>query len=786
LVAAAVIIVVSYPGIVLGGGSLAPSNLAVVVDRSSNPPIESGMLRPYRDYGMQDLGAPLWQLEPATRFVANVIKVGENPLWNPYSASGTPSLATLADIKTSPFVIATGFFGASPTAYTFVLLGFVMVATYVLIDFLNRDLHLTRQAAVAGGIVFVINGFAVSYLVAQMGAPYFLFPFVLVSLVRYVRSPSAMGLLAAGVAHAALMITTFFPVVVCTVIGSHVLAWAVTSETECDARDRAIGYPARQVMVFGLGLGLAAVVILPITAQLMTSDDFSLYQSRELGDRSPWLMFGLGARFHLWRAFDWSDYPTQIQRPVWTMYVGITVLLALAAGMRRRGDWPRLYVASWVLMIAGLLLHTDTLWYGRLGDLPFARAIRSDYWAALIAMAIVILVPLSLRRIDEAGLNTKALIATAALVGCSYTAGYAYFRRELTDEAGWRVLAIVIAVGLISAVMLAAARNTPRIIAVLVAGLIAAELLISVNHAWPPRTDLAADPPEYVEFLMSAQSDGRLLNAGRSGLYPEWGSAFGVEQLGTLNIGHDEIYTDWFQSYVNPRGTLFLQVGRNGQADPNEDLDYAAINTLSVRYVAVEERMSTYVEAMAERYEEVLFDQDARVHIFRNNDAFPSVYVAPTLRLATDRLEYPTSTATAFTTDEGFYEIAVAAGVPSNAVAAADSTGPVVNTKERSNSRLLIEVDTSSPAVLVVTDNWHRNWQATVNGEPATVGRVNGPVRAVVVPEGSSVVELRYRDASALIGGAISILSLIGVAVAGVLTKLRNRRPGPNNEPSIS
>lgn len=767
------IVVISYPGVVLMGGSLAPSDLGVIVDRSDYETTSSYVIEPLQFYGIQDLAAPLWQLEPATRYLADAIREGENPLWNPYSGSGTPALSTLADIKSSPFVIGTAVLGASVTAYTFLLLGTIVLGAFFIVDFLTTDLGLRRLSGALGGAVFVLNGFAVSYVVSQIAAPYFLFPPVLVALYRFVAHPSTSRLALAGLAHGLLFVTTFFPVVASVVLGAHVVAWtslSCMSETP-GGWARRLGTHARALAV---GVGLAAVILVPIGSHLLSGSDVSSYQSRNLGDRSPWLAYGLGTRFHLWASFDGSDYPARLTGPVWTMYVGLTTTLSLFAGLRRDGGFRRLYAAAWSLVIAGIVMHTDLPWLGVLGELPLLRIVRPDYWASLIAIGLVIVVPLSLHRLAARGLNAFSLVVAGAALAFAYLSGYLYLRDELADGAGWRTLWMLSAIAVTVSILLVSARLTPQWTVWAAGVLIMIELLFSVNHVWPDRTELTKDPPTYVSFLESDGGESRVLNAGRTGLYPEWGSALGIEQLGTLNIGQDDIYADWFLSYVNPRRNLFLEVGRDQAADPDAILDHGAIDQLSVRFLVVEERMETYVSAIRDAYPERVFDEEARIYIFENEDAFPGAYLASTVHLTEDPLAYATTTDVALTTDEALFQKAVDAGV-----ATSDHAGSLQGSEadivERSNTRLAIEVDATRPGLLVVTDKWDEDWTATVDGERAEIARVNGPIRGVIVPEGRSRIEMTYQDDAVLLGTLVSLLTLASLATSGVLAQLVKR-----------
>jgi hypothetical protein len=93
----------------------------------------------------------------------------------------------------------------------------------------------------------------------------------------------------------------------------------------------------------------------------------------------------------------------------------------------------------------------------------------------------------------------------------------------------------------------------------------------------------------------------------------------------------------------------------------------------------------------------------------------------------------------------------------------------------RVNSQRL-QVTADGPAMLVVSDNYHHGWHATVNGEPATLLRVNRTFRGVLVPEGSSVVEFQYGPPLLRISAVVTILSLallVGAAVSGWLRAWR-------------
>jgi hypothetical protein len=87
--------------------------------------------------------------------------------------------------------------------------------------------------------------------------------------------------------------------------------------------------------------------------------------------------------------------------------------------------------------------------------------------------------------------------------------------------------------------------------------------------------------------------------------------------------------------------------------------------------------------------------------------------------------------------------------------------------------RVVIDVDTPSPAALVIAEAWYPGWSASVNGHAAPCVPANAWMRAVPVPAGRSQVVLDYRSHYLGLGALVSLISaVVLVAVA------RQREPG--------
>jgi hypothetical protein len=91
----------------------------------------------------------------------------------------------------------------------------------------------------------------------------------------------------------------------------------------------------------------------------------------------------------------------------------------------------------------------------------------------------------------------------------------------------------------------------------------------------------------------------------------------------------------------------------------------------------------------------------------------------------------------------------------------------------RGSGAVETRVESEGGGWLVLAEAFDPGWTADVGGRSAPVYRANGPLMAVPVPAGSSVVRVRYRPRSLFLGAALSALGLVSLAWLG-----RFRRSG--------
>nr|WP_283254449.1 YfhO family protein [Ramlibacter paludis] len=94
------------------------------------------------------------------------------------------------------------------------------------------------------------------------------------------------------------------------------------------------------------------------------------------------------------------------------------------------------------------------------------------------------------------------------------------------------------------------------------------------------------------------------------------------------------------------------------------------------------------------------------------------------------------------------------------------------------NASVILQGEAATPGTAVLTDNWHRNWQATVNGKTVDIGKVQGTFRGIPVQAGKFEIAMHYRPATlplALVLTSLAWLFVIAVPVAALIRRWRFR-----------
>jgi hypothetical protein len=80
--------------------------------------------------------------------------------------------------------------------------------------------------------------------------------------------------------------------------------------------------------------------------------------------------------------------------------------------------------------------------------------------------------------------------------------------------------------------------------------------------------------------------------------------------------------------------------------------------------------------------------------------------------------------------------------------------------------RVVAEISSSNPGLLVLTDLWYPGWTAEADGKPAELRRADGFFRAVPLAAGTHRVTFQYRPLSVLFGAGLSGAALLTLVLA--------------------
>ena len=93
----------------------------------------------------------------------------------------------------------------------------------------------------------------------------------------------------------------------------------------------------------------------------------------------------------------------------------------------------------------------------------------------------------------------------------------------------------------------------------------------------------------------------------------------------------------------------------------------------------------------------------------------------------------------------------------------------------RSTDRVVIHASMSCRGMVLLSDVFFPGWHAEVDGHSTPVYEVNEAMRGVIVPRGDHRITMRYRPASALAGGLLTLTGFTGAVLWGKLSAFRRR-----------
>ncbi len=784
-----VVIGVLFPDIAFFQRTLQPSNIQPLLNKPANWQASSAVVPVFDSDvlpsdGFDDLSSARTQFEPAHYFIARAFRDGQSPWWNPYSAAGTLGPETLVDVKFSPHTLITVFFfDASPASFDFSLLAIYCVGFYFMLRICLDIFRTNLGMALLGATTYLLNGFAVPNLNTGIGQPYFLFPLVLFALLWFCQRRDLVSWLLVVFVHAAIMLANIMTTFMLTLIAVHALSMAFYFGCAGGVRQGCKEFPLYFMQIAAavfFSIALLGFLWFPVVDSFFVSDMASDFAARKLP--KPVGIENLLSIFtpeHFWDFFGHESrvdlYPQAAleTRTSRFSYLGIIASLVAVCALGIKNPAQKMVAVVGAVLVVFSYARIFGL-AGFVDYLPVLHSIGNQYWGLLASVVLTVLVVFGVQSIREGNIPILAVIVVLLLQAI----GMLYLYKKLgLPESPKQLLHVGIATALwVSAVLffmfLKMRWISSGILAVFITVALLLELFGYMNTARPMRYGIADTEPKVVQFLRKNIDDARLLNVGqRDVLFPEYGALFGIKQAGTMNAGLMPWYEQYFDRYFGNDTFFFLALDgsttkKRKKTSRKEFLfDAAALNAASIKYILVSREADEQYRQNLLRAGYPIVYEDAGAQIFENADYLPSLSLVDAL--STETVLHPRRVA--ITIDEMLLAAAKSVGVSvvKDSVDIESAEG-VLQRVSSSNTEVLAKVSTSKPAVLVLSDVWHPAWRATVNGEPAYVGRVNEAFRGVVLPAGEHAVRfyydlptLRYGIRTSIVASIIFVMLLI-------------------------
>jgi uncharacterized membrane protein YfhO len=86
---------------------------------------------------------------------------------------------------------------------------------------------------------------------------------------------------------------------------------------------------------------------------------------------------------------------------------------------------------------------------------------------------------------------------------------------------------------------------------------------------------------------------------------------------------------------------------------------------------------------------------------------------------------------------------------------------PTVSAWAPGEMRIGLSGTEPKPAYLLIGENWHPDWHATIDGKPVPVLRADGTLLSVVLPSGAREVTLRFASAAYARGKLVTLAAVL-------------------------
>lgn len=790
---AVLLMIAVFPDVFFLGASLCHSSLWYGFEHGFRPIVLFGEPRNRQwCHAYYDNAGALWQSEPMQQFMKAVIAKGESPYWNPYSGCGQLGPETLVDLKFSFQTLLMALTGGNDIAFHVIVLISYAVSTFLLFLLLSRYFKLSSLAATAACIGYLLNGYNVTNLCTNTSQVYLYFPLGLFALCAFARNPSIARYLFLVLANIIILSTTFLPTCFLLLLGIYGISVGYILSLRIRLKRSLSNYVLTVVLMqFSaafLALSSLSYLYLPIVESFKVVDPISMYNARVFYPANLNSLLSFFSPRHFWDEYSQlSEFasPSPQHPNLWLTNVmfhfGVVPSVIVASVLCLKLGWRTPIVVATLAVLAASLgrIFNVPLISTIIGLLPGLKSIGEQYWFIAVAIAFPLLVGFgfdALRRRSK--LRWLPILLVFGVVISSLIHIYANYGINIPFKGYTRnsVIFLVLLMPL-SAVLIYFVQQqrkpSSQICCGLLLLLIFVELTHDMIHFRYTRNDFFTKPPPEIQFLKDHAGYFRVANLSKGALPAELGSAFQIQQIESLNMNVLPTYEKFFQhNFLNeqkyrwgPFPTLCRHIDK-------PMINKTALDLLAVKYICLPTIWPRYTAYLIAHHCRPVF-RTASIRIFENQKVYPRIFAVPTLlrEEKTPDQHGLSPRVVAFSKDEKLLSIANQLGVCDNKSKPLASGIPEssVHLHQYRHAEVIATANLTTPAVIVLMDNWHPNWHAFANEKPVYIGRINESFRGIALPAGRHAIKMRYMPTTLPIAQSISYITIMFLTILYLL-----------------
>ena len=767
----------TFPDVMFNGASIRLTDQVVggsvgTLPRNIYPaPSTEGWWASYNDNG----GA-LFQSEPMMEFMRNTIQSGQSPYWNPYSGGGSLGPETLVDQKFSFFTLLYSISWGGAGAYNFILLSLYFFAVMFLSLIIREHLNLSIYAVIAGSTFYLLNGYSTANFGSNVTQSYLYIPMCVYTAIAFINRSSVLRFISFVLAFSIFLSCTFIPTTITslvpilfivlgyiyTKIGWGGLRWA-----------ESIKLTATMLLGMILALMLLSFIYIPVVANILSVGEVEAYAKRVFFPINfPQAIASLFSPSHFYQSYNameakalfWNDGVTKNGVTGNTVFhLGVVAIMLAGCTFKvSLNQYSRFIWISLVCISFGLIRLFDPFPLDIIfSKIPVIGNIGCQYWWPPVIFPTIFLVAFGIDNLSKK--NAQIFPAIALMLIGAFSLFYVYRIFGLQDpyyhfkKVSLSLLAGAFLVMTVLVIKSISKKSMPsNKLMVLILFLLFTELILDSKMMRLPRQDIFGGHSSMLDYVKSNVGLGRTLTFGQGGIYPELGSALKIQEATSFNLGVSPEYVKFLNQTISLGNTVQTFYGASLmliQDKPElHHINWDNINLLGVKFIFLPIGFNSYHKILINKGFRAL-EKSGSTMLYENTHAMPRV----------------------FTVNGAINQNDLDVILPLDY----QSTFESAEITKYENTYVEIQGNSSSRRLLVLTDNWSKNWAVEVNEKHADLIRVNGVFRGVIIPNGAYSVQMKYKSNVifwSIIISLSSALILILVAIFRVrLSKIINQ-----------